>query len=94
MIFSGKSKQLFGDLSQLKDLKTEYDKYLTNVSVKPEDQIVNLPWKQWKEDMFVKQKSLLHRFLKKKVKKTIRNAGIVAFNDLDDTIRIAMQSNR
>ena len=92
MIFSGKSKQLFGELSQLKELKTEYDTYLANVSVKPsENQIVNLPWKQWKEEyVAVKQKSFIASFFgKRRLRKSIRNAGIVAFNDLDDTIRIA-----
>lgn len=92
LIFSGKSKQLFGELTQLKELKTEYDKYLADVSVKPsEDQIVNLPWKQWREEyVSVKQKSFIASFFgKKRLRKSIRNAGIVAFNDLEDTIRIA-----
>ena len=92
LIFSGKSKQLFAELKQLKEFKVEYDKYLNLASFKPDEhQIASLPWKQWKEEyVSVKQKSFIGSFFgKRRLKKLIKDAGIVTFNDFEDLVTIA-----
>ena len=87
LVFSGKSKQIASQLNELRLLKIEFDDYISAVSVCPDaEQIERLPWRGWYDEYsLIKQKNLVVSFFgKRKLRNSIRAAGLPTFNDLED----------
>ena len=92
LVFSGRSKQFTSALRELSEQKTQFDKAIAGVVDCPSvDQILDLPWLQWKmRFQQLQTKSFLVSFFgKRSLKKEIRASGVFNFSELNDISAIA-----